>query len=41
MKTRVALSRAWGCSPVALRGLTLPELAAMGEILQAEERARR
>jgi hypothetical protein len=41
MKLRVRLSRGWGCSPVALRGLTLGELAEMGAVLEAEERERR
>jgi hypothetical protein len=36
---RVRLSRAWGCSPVALRGLTIGELVAMGEVLDDERRA--
>ena len=35
----VRLSRVWGCSPVALRDLTLAELAEMGAVL-ADERAR-
>jgi hypothetical protein len=38
---RVRLSRAWGCSPVALRALTLGELWEMGAVLADEERARR
>jgi hypothetical protein len=38
---RVGLARAWGCSPVALRELTLGELVEMGLVLDAEERRRR
>jgi hypothetical protein len=38
---RVRLARVWGCSPVALRGLTLGELVAMGDVLDAEKRAAR
>ena len=42
---QVRLSRAWGCSPAALRDVTLAELAEMGDVLRAEhdaiERARR
>jgi hypothetical protein len=34
------MARAWGCSPVALRGVTLGELAAMADVLAAEERER-
>lgn len=34
---RVRLSRAWGVSPAALRGVTLGELVQMGAVL-AEER---
>jgi hypothetical protein len=37
---RVRLARVWGCSPVALRELNLGELVAMGEVLDAERRAR-
>jgi hypothetical protein len=37
---RVRLARVWGCSPVALRELTLGELVAMGEVLDAERRSR-
>lgn len=36
---RVRLSRSWGCSPVALRELTLGELVEMGRVLDAERRA--
>ena len=37
----VRLSRVWGCSPVALRDLTLEELGAMGEVLPDEARRAR
>jgi hypothetical protein len=40
IEIRVRLARVWGCSPVALRGLTLGELVAMGAVLDAERRAR-
>jgi hypothetical protein len=40
IETRVRLARAWGCSPVALRTLTLGELSAMAAQLVDEERAR-
>jgi hypothetical protein len=33
---RVAIARAWGVSPIELRGLTLGEYAAMGRVLAAE-----
>ena len=36
----VRLARVWGCSPVALRELTLDELAAMGDVLADEARRR-
>jgi hypothetical protein len=39
--TRVALARAWGCSPAELRHLTLDELAAMLEHLDDVARRRR
>jgi hypothetical protein len=38
---RVRLARVWGCSPVALRSLTLGELVAMGEVLDDERKAAR
>lgn len=41
MSYRVRLSRVWGCSPVALRDLTLGELVEMGKVLAAERRAAR
>jgi hypothetical protein len=41
IETRVRLARAWGCSPVALRTLTLGELVTMAKVLADEERARR
>lgn len=41
MKMRVRLSRAWGCSPVALRELTVGELVEMAGVLRDEARARR
>jgi hypothetical protein len=37
---RVRLARAWGCSPVALRELTLGELVEMGRVLDDERRRR-
>jgi hypothetical protein len=36
----VRLARVWGCSPVELRGVTLDELVAMGEVLAEEARRR-
>ena len=38
-RARVGMARAWGCSPVALRELTLGELVEMGAVLDAEARA--
>jgi hypothetical protein len=40
VSVRVRLSRAWGCSPVTLRGLTLGELVEMGRLLDDEARRR-
>lgn len=36
----VRLSRHWGCSPVALRDLTIAELAEMAAVLKDEARRR-
>lgn len=38
-RARVGMARAWGCSPVALRALTLGELVEMGAVLDAEREA--
>lgn len=40
MSMRVRLSRAWGCSPTALRDLTLGELVEMNATLRDEARRR-
>ena len=37
----VRLSRHWGCSPAALRNVTLAELVEMADVLRAEQKAAR